>query len=146
MARRGRKRRLTLEDEFWELIRDGIAPVAAATRVGVGRKTGCRWRTENGGLPPRRLDQETHSGRYLSLLERQRIAVLKAQGLSVREVASRLGRAPSTVSRELRRNMSGMIVEAMTQPWLMPERDNVPGALSGRLMKDPALAAWSRRS
>jgi transposase, IS30 family len=38
------------------------------------------------------------------LLERQRIATLRRQGLSIREMARRLGRSPSTVSRELRRN------------------------------------------
>jgi IS30 family transposase len=44
------------------------------------------------------------SGRYLSFTEREEIAVLKAQGDGVREIARQLGRAPSTISRELRRN------------------------------------------
>jgi IS30 family transposase len=44
------------------------------------------------------------SGRYLSLAEREEIAVQRAQGAGVREIARRLGRDPSTVSRELRRN------------------------------------------
>jgi IS30 family transposase len=43
--------------------------------------------------------------RYLSQLERQRIATLRGRGLGVREIARRLGRSPSTVSRELRRNV-----------------------------------------
>ncbi|MFD3536989.1 transposase [Streptomyces sp. NPDC058664] len=43
-------------------------------------------------------------GRYLSLLERKRIATLRERGLGVREIALRLERSPSTVSRELRRN------------------------------------------
>jgi IS30 family transposase len=38
------------------------------------------------------------------LVEREEIALWRAQGLGVREVARRLGRAPSTISRELRRN------------------------------------------
>jgi IS30 family transposase len=42
--------------------------------------------------------------RYLSLLERQRIATLRRDGLGVREIAEELARSPSTVSRELRRN------------------------------------------
>jgi hypothetical protein len=45
-------------------------------------------------------------GRYLSLLERQRIATLRGQGLTIRAIAQRLGQAPSTVSRELRRNVA----------------------------------------
>ncbi|GAB2696909.1 hypothetical protein GCM10027089_18240 [Nocardia thraciensis] len=36
--------------------------------------------------------------------EREEIALLRAQGLGVREIARRIGRSPSTVSRELRRN------------------------------------------
>lgn len=46
------------------------------------------------------------TGRYLSFEEREEIALLKAKGLSVRAVARELGRAPSTISRELRRNAS----------------------------------------
>jgi IS30 family transposase len=44
------------------------------------------------------------SGRYLSFAEREEIALLRAQGCNVREVARRIGRAASTISRELRRN------------------------------------------
>jgi IS30 family transposase len=44
------------------------------------------------------------SGRYLSFEEREEIAVLLAGGCGVREIARRLGRAPSTISRELQRN------------------------------------------
>jgi IS30 family transposase len=44
------------------------------------------------------------SGRFLSFVEREEIALLRAQGCGVRETARRLGRSPSTISRELRRN------------------------------------------
>jgi len=44
------------------------------------------------------------SGRYLSFAEREEIAVLRARGCGVRETARTLGRSPSTISRELRRN------------------------------------------
>jgi IS30 family transposase len=44
------------------------------------------------------------SGRYLSFAEREEIALLRAQGQGVREIARQLGRSPSTISRELRRN------------------------------------------
>src|SRR3712207_7750002 len=43
-------------------------------------------------------------GTHLGLEERERLAVLKAEGLSLRAIAGRLGRAASTVSRELRRD------------------------------------------
>lgn len=102
--RRGPKRRLGIEDEFWSLIRAGIGTVEACKSVGIGRKTGYRWRMENGGSPAARLDQVDHTGRFLTLLERQRIAVLIGQHHSIRQIAVRLGRAHSTVSREIRRN------------------------------------------
>jgi IS30 family transposase len=81
-----------------------LGTLAASEAVGIGRKTGYRWRAENGGLPPAQIAEAQRSRRYLSLLERQRIATLHAQGVGVRAIADRLGRAPSTVSRELRRN------------------------------------------
>ena len=59
---------------------------------------------ENGGLPATALSEGVRSQRYLSLLERQRIATLRRDGLGVRQIAAELGRSPSTVSRELRRN------------------------------------------
>jgi IS30 family transposase len=44
------------------------------------------------------------AGRYLSLEEREDIAILHATGHGVRAIASAIGRSPSTISRELRRN------------------------------------------
>ena len=44
------------------------------------------------------------SGRYLSFAEREEIAIMRALGCGVREIARRLDRSPSTISRELRRN------------------------------------------
>jgi IS30 family transposase len=44
------------------------------------------------------------SGRYLSFAEREEIALRRARGAGVRELARQLGRSPSTISRELRRN------------------------------------------
>lgn len=46
------------------------------------------------------------TGRYLSFPEREEIALLRASGTSMREIARKLGRAPSTISRELRRNVA----------------------------------------
>lgn len=118
MSRRGRKRQLEVESEYWRLISEGVGTVEACRRVGVSRKTGYRWRHENGGLPPTRrpataaddgdAGQGNHPpaqrGRYLTLLERQRIAALRREGLGVRAIAVLLVRSPSTISRELRRN------------------------------------------
>src|ERR1017187_5369580 len=84
-----------------------MGTVEACREIGVGRKTGFRWRQENGGLPPSRISEDDHSGRYLAHFERLRIAALAERGHGIREIARRLERAPSTISRELRRNRSG---------------------------------------
>ena len=52
MARRGRKRQLELESPYWQLILSGAGMVEAYREVWIGRKTGYRWRADNGGLPP----------------------------------------------------------------------------------------------
>ena len=74
--------------------------------VGVSQPVGFRWFREAGGMPPSHLapSLKPSSGRYLSFAEREEIALLRVQGHGVREVARRLGRAASTISRELRRN------------------------------------------
>ena len=61
MARRGRKRRLGLEDEYWKLMADGVGTVMACRQLGIGRKTGYRWRAESGGLAPQRDSEQMHS-------------------------------------------------------------------------------------
>jgi IS30 family transposase len=104
MGRRGRKRQLEIEDAYWGLILGGVGTVEACRRVGIGRKTGYRWRAERGGAAPARVVDATRGRRYLSQFERQRIATLRGQGLGVREIARRLQRSASTISRELRRN------------------------------------------
>jgi IS30 family transposase len=53
-------------------------------------------------MPP--VDPAPLSGRYLSFVEREEIAILNAQGVGVRAIARCVGRSPSTISRELRRN------------------------------------------
>ena len=61
------------------------------------------------------------SGRYLSFTDREQIALWRAQGHGVREIARRLARAPSTISRELRRNAAtrsgGLEYRATTAQW-----------------------------
>ncbi|WP_230393842.1 IS30 family transposase [Plantactinospora alkalitolerans] len=104
MARRGRKRRLDVETLYWEMILAGVETVEACRILGIGRKTGYRWRAEHGGVPPVRLAEAARDNRFLSLLERQRIGTLRREGLGVRAIADELGRSPSTISRELRRN------------------------------------------
>lgn len=87
---------------FWHEVGRGLTSEDAALAVGVSQAAGSRWFRERGGMPTFML--APLSGRYLSFEEREEIALLKAQGAGVREIARRLGRDPSTISRELRRN------------------------------------------
>jgi IS30 family transposase len=79
-----------------------MSVVRAAGVVGVHRRTGQRWQRESGGRPPAGLLAPV--GTTLTVEERIRIADLRLARWSVRAIAGELGRAPSTVSRELRRN------------------------------------------
>jgi hypothetical protein len=88
--------------EFWGLIALGVSSEQAAVDVGVSQPVGSRWFREAGGM--RDVGTAPLSGRYLSFVEREEIALMKAQGAGVRQIARRLGRDPSTISRELRRN------------------------------------------
>jgi IS30 family transposase len=87
---------------FWEAIARGASSENAAVEAGVLPNIGVRWFRKAGGMPP--LTLAPVSERYLSFPEREEIAILRAQGSGVREIARQLGRAPSTISRELQRN------------------------------------------
>ena len=65
-------------------------------------KQGARWVIASGGVRPRR--GRNLQGRYLCFAEREEIALARAAGESMRSIAARLGRSPSTISRELGRN------------------------------------------
>jgi len=69
----------------------------------------------NGNVPERRsraiggsvdlnVVEKVIDGRYVSLLEREQLQDLRRAGLSIRQIAAEMGRSPSTISRELRRN------------------------------------------
>jgi transposase-like protein len=87
---------------FWAEIARGLGSEAAGIEAGVSPAVGVRWFREGGGMPP--VSQAPLSARYLSFAEREEIALLRAQGQGVREIARQLERSPSTSSRELRRN------------------------------------------
>lgn len=94
--------RREVEREFWRAIAKGATAEEAGIAVGVSQAAGARWFRHGGGMPS--VDVAPLSGRYLSFREREEIAILNAQGVGVREIAKRVGRDPSTISRELRRN------------------------------------------
>ncbi len=113
---------------FWQAIARGLSSEDAAAEAGASSAVGCRWFREAGGMPS--LTLAPLSGRYLSLAEREEIAILRAQGCGVREIARRIGRSPSTISRELRRNASTrgdeVTYRATTAQWHAERRASRP--------------------
>lgn len=103
------------QDKFVRLIAQGVSNAEACRMVGVNRRTGTRWRFGRSVLntageaveyPPVCLPTppKPRHPRYLSLAERNMIADLRREQRTVRQIAAEIGRSPSTVSRELRRN------------------------------------------
>ncbi len=113
---------------FWAAIARGLSSEDAAAEAGVSVAVGVRWFREGGGMPSVCL--APLSGRYLSFAEREEIALLRARGCGVREIARQLGRSPSTISRELRRNAgtrSGSLTyRASTAQWHADRRARRP--------------------
>lgn len=93
----------SVEAAFWAEIAKGSLPEEASAAAGVAQAVGARWFRHAGGMPPFDIKSRP-SGRYLCFAEREEIAVLRAQGKGVREIARAVGRDPGTISRELRRN------------------------------------------
>src|SRR3954453_9216232 len=93
--------RSEVERLFWDEIARGLSSEDAAAAVGVSSAAGTRWFRQRGGMSP---FGAALTGRYLSFAEGEEIALLNAQGTGGRQIAREIGRAPSTVSRELRRN------------------------------------------
>src|ERR671910_1612841 len=94
--------RREVERWFWREIAKGLSTEDAAVAVGVSSAAGVRWFRERGGMAT--LLRDPVSCRYLCFAEREEIALLRAEGKGVREIAREIGRSPSTISRELRRN------------------------------------------
>ena len=90
------------QKRFWEGIAGGLSSEEASVAAGLSPAVGTRWFRQSGGMQP--FTFVPLSGRYLSFAEREEIAVLNAQHIGVRAIARQLGRSPSTISRELRRN------------------------------------------
>ena len=110
----GRRPQSAKRQRFMELRARGWSVLAAGREVGASRTSANNWargyktyrRGQMVGFVPAldRLAVRQINARYLCQDERIEIADLRRAGLSVRQIATKIGRAPSTVSRELRRN------------------------------------------
>lgn len=98
------RRRRHREAKYWQLMREGVSNAEACRLLGMSRRTGTLIRTRADFRIPSRPSAPSTPHRYLDLRERVQIADLHRLGLSLRKIATHLGRHPSTVSRELRRH------------------------------------------
>ncbi len=134
-----------------ELRARGWSISAAGREVGVSRTAANNWargyktyrRGEVVGFVPAldRLAVRQISDRYLSEEERIGISDLRRAGMSVRQIAATLGRAPSTVSRELRRNSrcDGQYRPFEAHRWAVQRRAR---RHQRRVDKKPGLCDW----
>jgi IS30 family transposase len=120
--------------QFSRLIHQGVSISEACRRLEIDRKTGHWWK--NGGSMTRngvtrviepivnQVPARHESGRYLSEAERVTIADGVHAGRSARSIAVELGRAVSTVTRELQRNAAadGSYRPHMAQAMTMARR------------------------
>jgi IS30 family transposase len=133
-----RKRRYFTEAEcefMWDRWQagDSLHEIARLLDRGHGAVAGQISKT--GGIRPA---DRSRSSRSLSLAEREEISRGIVAGLSIRTIASQLGRAPSTVSREINRNGGRdryRANQADAAAW-----DRAHRAKRCKLAKNPALA------
>ena len=92
--------------EFWVCVAAGLSPGDAGLAAGVSSGTGWNWFADAGGVKPRFPVEGPRRRPRLNLEEREEISLGVAAQESVREIARRLGRAPSTIAREIRNNSS----------------------------------------
>jgi transposase, IS30 family len=137
--RPGRQPMVDKQREYARLIWRGFSNSAACRQLGIDRKIGNWWK--NGGVVTRgdairvvkpildkfapNAEKKSSSGRYLNAEERVKIADGTRTGLTATAIVKELGRAVSTVTRELKRNVTP---KGSYHPWSANEM------------------AWARRS
>ena len=162
----GREKQL----RFWAAIAEGLSTEDAAATIGLSDFAGRRLFRQSGGM--RIISLEPTSTRYLAFSEREEIGLMKAEGAGIREIARQLNRAPSTISRELRRNAAtrngGLEYRASTAQWHSDRsakrpkvaklaaskrlrcyvQDRLAGAVTtrdGKLLSGPTVKSWGGR-
>jgi hypothetical protein len=75
---------------FWAAIAKGLTTEEAGLITGISPAVAARWFRLSGGMPS--VSQVPLSGRYLSFVEREEVALLRASGCGVRAIARRLHR------------------------------------------------------
>ena len=126
--------------EVWDRRQAGESSRSIGRRVGRSAAAIRALVESSGGVRPR---QRCRGSRQLSLAEREEISRGLAAGESMRSIASGLGRAPSTVSRELARSGGGgaLLWGHPSGEWLLfSHLGGCPRFFGGRSPSDNLLA------
>lgn len=129
-------------DLIFCLLRRGEKQWVISERSGVSLRTISRMVASLGSVP--RPAEVEYDARYLTQDERCEIARLGDLGWSVRGISRQIGRSPSTISRELRRNRdpkTGHYLphQAHTRAWQRQRRPK-----DCKIATNPRLRAWVR--
>jgi IS30 family transposase len=100
----GQPQVLSVQRRFWELIAAGLSSEDAGVAVGVSATCGRRWFRRFGGVNPKLQQPVGRVRPRLSPDEREQIMIGTSRGESIRSMAGRLDRAPSTIMREIANN------------------------------------------
>ncbi|TDD51584.1 IS30 family transposase [Nonomuraea terrae] len=106
----GRKKLHAERKAYLDLVAQGVGTAEACRIVGINPRTGHRWRHGRASQAGRKTERQPparptpSSGRFLTPDERITIADLLRERRSLRSIAAEMGRSPSTISREVRRN------------------------------------------
>ena len=140
--------------EIWRLVRAGVSFRIIGRHLGRSDASIRKYVGLTGGIRPR---ERTRAAIRLSLSEREEISRGLAAGESLRRIAGRLGRAPSTVSREVTRNGGHSLYRAAggdQAAWTRAARskrcklatnDRLREAVAGKLGEDwspQQIAGW----
>ncbi|MFJ6385968.1 IS30 family transposase [Kitasatospora sp. NPDC092039] len=143
---RGRRKLVREREEYFRLMDQGLNSVEACRIVGINRRTGKRWRNgrnptgRTAGAPPvRRAAPPSGPSRYLCEADRIHIADRLREKATIRAIAAELGRSPSTVSREIRRNRHP--ANGQYRPFAAQARADGrrPRPKPGKIARDPEL-------
>ncbi|MFI9789164.1 IS30 family transposase, partial [Kitasatospora sp. NPDC051984] len=132
---------------YLQLVQQGMGNEEACRIVGINSRTGRRWRNGRApsgtdvGAPPIAVPAGPLSGpsRHLREDERIHIADRLREKAGVRVIAAELGRSPSTVSREIRRNRHP--VSGAYRPHAAQARADArrPRPKPGKIARNPEL-------